>query len=114
VERVPRAKLHPVSRSSPADLAVAFRSYGRRLRESIGDAPESSVIGLVGELRGHIDAAAAVLGTSSDANAVADAILARRSEDWDDASLSALRQHADAAGEVLRRIAATTGSDEDD
>jgi hypothetical protein len=103
-----------VSGSTPADLAVAFRSYARRLREAIGDAPESSVIGLVSELRGHVEAAAAILGTSPDANAVADGILARRSEDWDATSLSTLRQHADAAGAILRRIAATTGSDQED
>jgi hypothetical protein len=102
-----------VSGSSPADLAVTFRSLARRLREAIGDAPESSVSGLVGELRSHIEAAAAVLGTSPDATAVADAIQARRSEDWDNASLAALREHALAAGAVLRRIAATTESDQD-
>jgi CheY-specific phosphatase CheX len=103
-----------VSGSTPADLAVAFRSYGRRLREAIGDAPESSVIGLVGELRGHVEAAAAMLGASPEAGAVADAIMARRPDDWDDASLSTLREHAAAAAAILRRIAAATGSDEDD
>jgi hypothetical protein len=102
-----------MSGSSPADLAVTFRSLARRLREAIGDAPESSVIGLVGELRGHVEAAAAVVGTPADGNAVADAIQGRRPDDWDDASLSTLREHALAAGAVLRRIAATTESDQD-
>lgn len=103
-----------MSGSSPADLAVTFRSLARRLREAIGDAPESSVTGLVRELRGHVEAAAAVLGTRPDADAVADAILAHRSEDWDEGSLSSLRAHALAAGAVLRRVAATTGSDQED
>jgi hypothetical protein len=95
-----------MSQSTPADLAVAFRSLARRLREAIGDAPESSVAGLVGELRSHIDAAAAVVGVPADADAIATAILARPSDDWDEPTLDQLRRHALDAGAVLRRIAA--------
>lgn len=103
-----------MSGSTPADLAVAFRSLARRLREAIGDFPEASVSGLVGELRGHVEAAAAMLGTLPDPDAVADAVLARRADDWDEPTLSALREHALAAGAVLRRIATTTETDVDD
>jgi hypothetical protein len=103
-----------VSGSSPADLAVAFRSLDRRLRESIGDGSEAAVSGLVGELRGHVEAAARVLGTTPDANAVAGAITARRPDDWDQPTLDELRRHALDAGAVLRRIAAATESDQND
>ena len=97
--------------SSPADLAIAFRSLARRLREATGDAPKSQVTGLVTELRSHVDAAAAVLGTPATADAVADAILARRVDDWDEPTLDELRQPALDAGAVLRRIAAATETD---
>jgi hypothetical protein len=104
------------SGSAPADLAVAFRSLARRLREAIGDGSDGSVVGLVGELRANVDGAAQLLGVpaGAGADAVADAILARRAEDWDQASLDELRRHALDAGAVLRRIAATTATDVDD
>jgi hypothetical protein len=103
-----------VSRSTPADLAVAFRSLGRRLREAIGDGSESQVVSLVTELRRNVEAAAGLLGTSPDADAVAAAILSRRPDDWDEPTLDQLRQHALGAGDVLRRIAATTENDRDE
>ena len=93
---------------------MTFRSLGRRLREAIGDGSESQVVGLVSELRGHVETAAGLLGTSPDADAVADAIVARRADDWDEPTLDELRQHALGAGDVLRRIAATTESDVED
>lgn len=102
-----------MSGTSPADLAVAYRSLARRLREAIGEESEASVAGLIGELRGHIDAAAGVLGTAPDAEAVASAIVARRADDWDEATLTKLRDQALAAGAVLRRIAAATETDPD-
>jgi hypothetical protein len=103
-----------VSGSSPADLAVAFRSLDRRLRESIGDGSEAAVAGLVGELRGHVEAAASLLGTTADAGAVAQAITARRPDDWDQLTLNELRRHALDAGSFLRRIAAATERDSED
>ena len=90
---------------------MAYRSLGRRLREAIGDGSESQVVGLVSDLRRHVEAAAGVLGTSPDADAVADAILARRADDWDEPTLHELRRHALGAGDVLRRIAAETDAD---
>ncbi len=93
---------------------MAFRSLGRRLREAIGDGSESQVVGLVSELRRNVEAAAGLLGTSPDADAVADAILARRADDWDEPTLDQLRQHALGAGDVLRRIAVATEADGDE
>jgi hypothetical protein len=93
---------------------VAFRSLNRRLRESIGDGSEAAVAGLAGELRSHVEAAASLLGTTPDADAVAGAITARRPDDWDQPTLDELRRHALEAGAVLRRIAAATESDGED
>jgi hypothetical protein len=45
---------------------------------------------------------------------VADAILARRADDWDEPMLDQLRQHALDAGDVLRRITAATESDREE
>jgi hypothetical protein len=103
-----------VSGSTPDDLAVAFQSLARRRREAIGDSAPAALGGLPAELQRHIDAAAATLGTTGDAAAVAAAIRARRPEDWDGATLDELRRHALDAGDVLRRIAAAAGTDADD
>ena len=93
---------------------MTFKSLGRRLREAIGDGSESQVAGLVGELRRHVDAAAGVLGTPADADAVANAILARGADEWDESTLDQLREHALGAGDVLRRIAAATATHDED
>ncbi len=91
-----------MNKSTPHDLAVTFRSLARRQREAIG------------ELHQHVEAAAKVLGTPSDANAVADALVNRPADAWDVETLDTLRQEALAIGAVLRRIAATTGADDQD
>jgi hypothetical protein len=103
-----------MSKSTPDDLVVTFRSLARRQREAIGDADPSSVGGALGELQRHVEAAARLLGVRSDANAVADAIDHRPADAWDGAQLDALRQEALAAGAVLRRISAATGADDDE
>ncbi|MGI9053454.1 MAG: hypothetical protein ACR2HQ_12540 [Ilumatobacteraceae bacterium] len=91
--------------TTPADLAVAFRSLARRSREAIGDANPASVGGLVAELQRHVDAAAAAIGAANDASAVAAAIEARPFDTWDEPTLDELRREALDAGAVLRRIA---------
>lgn len=102
-----------MSGSTPADLAVTFRSLARRQREAIGDADPRALGGLVAELRAHVAAAGAALGTAGDAESVAAAIERRTTEDWDDATLTTLRQEALAAGAVLRRLAAAAESEQD-
>ncbi len=94
-----------MSGSTPADLAITFRSLARRTSEAIGDAEPSAVSGLVAELQRHVDAAAATVGSAADGAAVAAAIEQRRAEDWDDVTLEELRRQALDAGAVLRRIA---------
>lgn len=95
-----------MSKSTPDDLAVAFRSLPRRRSEAIGAAEGAPVGALLAELDAHIAAAATLLGAAADAGAIADAIAARRPEDWDSITLDGLRQRATDAGVVLRRIAA--------
>jgi hypothetical protein len=102
-----------MSPTTPADLAVAFRSFSRRQREAIGDANPATLGGLLAELQGHIAAAAATMRTSPDAEALAQAIESRHPDDWDDATLATLRAEALAAGGVLRRLAAAAGADDD-
>jgi hypothetical protein len=102
--------LHRVSPTTPSDLAVAFRSLARRQREALGDAEPSAHAGLIAELRGHLDAAAAAMHTSSDAESLARAIEDRPADMWDDETLATLRQQALEAGNVLRRLGMATGA----
>jgi len=95
-----------MSASTPSDLVVTFRSLARRQREATGDVDPSVVRDLVTELDAHVSRAAAALGTAGGADAVAAAIERRAPEDWDDATLTTLRDEALAVGAVLRRLAA--------
>jgi hypothetical protein len=103
-----------MSPTTPSDLAVAFRSLARRQREALGDAEPSAYSGLVAELSSHVEAAAAVMHTSPDADAVARAIDDRPPDTWNDEMLAALRQHALEAGAVLRAMSAAAGTAHDD
>ena len=103
-----------MSKSTPEDLAVTFRSLARRLREAIGDADPATVGGAVGQLHGHVEASAALLHVPADANVVADTLDARPPDEWDDATLDELRQQALEIGAILRRISAVTGAEDPD
>lgn len=94
-----------MTKSTPTDLAVAFRSLGRRRSEALDAAEDAPVGGLLDELGRQIAAAAALVGSIDSADAVADAIEARAPKDWHAPTLDALRGHALEAGVVLRRIA---------
>jgi hypothetical protein len=102
-----------MSLTTPDDLAVAFRSLARRQREALGDAEPSAHAGLLAELRGHVEAAAAVMHSAPDAESLARAILDRPADMWDDATLSTLRQQALEAGAALRALSIATGAYED-
>jgi shikimate kinase len=91
-------------KSSPADLAVTFRSIARRLREARGEAPASAVAPLEAQVDGHVRAAAGLVHSSADAESVAAAILERPADDWDEADLDALRANALEIGKVLRAV----------
>jgi hypothetical protein len=91
-----------MSRTSPADLAVTFRTVPRRLREAYGDDQPASG----SDLATQLGTAAQLLGTHADAEAIAAAIDARQLDEWDDTTLEQLRQVALDVGAQLRAIAA--------
>ena len=91
-----------MSPSSPADLAVTFRSIPRRLREAYGD--EQPAAG--SDLATQLEAAGRLLDSPPDPGLIASAIDARKPDDWDAATLHELRALALDVGSELRRIAA--------
>ena len=91
-------------KTTPADLAVAFRSLARRLGEAL-DAAESPADPMVAELDALVSRAAVLVGSAPDAAAVADAIDARPADAWDVTTLDTLRDLGVSAGSVIRRIA---------
>ncbi len=106
---------------SPGDLAVAFRSFGRRLDEAMAptkddparaDTGSPSARELAAQLSGVVADAAGVMGVAaaSDVRAggatVADAIAATPPDAWDDARLERLRTLALDGGRLLRQIEA--------
>jgi hypothetical protein len=94
-----------MSKSTPADLAVAFRSLTRRRGEAIEAAEGAPVGPLLGELERHVSAAAGLVGSPPTPEGVADAISSRSIDDWDSDTLDELRRLATEAGTVVRRIA---------
>lgn len=98
--------------TSPSDLAVAFRSFARRLREALADAEgdQSAARPHIDALVERIDAAAATLHVEPSADlaatgeAIARRIEATPADEWDVATLDALRADALAAGDYLRQV----------
>jgi hypothetical protein len=101
-----------MSKTTPDDLVVAFRSLVRRRGEALDAAQDAPVGGLVAELDRIVAAAATTVRSAPTPGAVAAAIEARRSDDWDTATLDELRRLATEAGTLLRRIA-ESGPDEE-
>jgi hypothetical protein len=100
-----------MSKSTPDDLAVAFRSLVRRRDEALVAARGAPVGDLLAEFDRTVAAAAATVRSAPHPAAVAAAIHARSIEDWDAESLDELRRMATVAGTILRRIA-DSGPDE--
>ncbi len=92
--------------SAPADLAVAFRSLARRLKEALApvDGDTSVAAPMLEELQRVVAKAAAVVRAEPSAGAVADAIERRPPDSWIDSELDALRREALDAGRLLRAI----------
>jgi hypothetical protein len=101
-----------MTKTTPADLAVAFRSLVRRRDEALEAAKGAPVGDLLAELDRIIGAAAAVVGSAPNPAAIATAIGARKIEAWDGDTLDQLRRLALDAGTIVRRIA-ESGPDED-
>ncbi len=98
-----------MSKTSPADLAVTFRSVPRRVREALGD--DQPVAGTA--LHDQLARAASLLGVAPDATTIADAINAIPADHWDQAVLEGLRGIALEVGAQLRRLAAHRNADDD-
>jgi hypothetical protein len=97
--------------SSPDDLAIAFRSVNRRLREASGDTSPEVTAAAHAELRAQLEQAGRLLGTTGDPTAIADAITATKPDRWDNAVLDELRNIALETGRLLRHIATLAGTD---
>jgi hypothetical protein len=94
-----------MSKSTPRDLAVAFRSMSRRLRDAQDDdTPPVAVASAENEIQKAITSASAVLGSAATAEAVASAIEARRVSDWSDDELAAIQVFADNAARAIRGV----------
>jgi hypothetical protein len=94
-----------MSAASPDDLAIAFRSVSRRLKEAQADAPSQVTASPTAELHGLVEEAGRLMGTSTDPAAIADAIIALPADQWNDQTVSRLRAIALDVGRLLRHIA---------
>jgi hypothetical protein len=100
-----------MAQTAPADLAVAFRSFARRLHDALRDADDTAPAQpFVAALTATVDAAATHLHVEPGADlaatgsAIAQRIEATPADDWDAATLDALRSAALTAGSQLRQI----------
>ena len=101
-----------MSASTPADLAVTFRSLARRQREAIGDAdpaprPVSSPSCRATSPRPPPPC------TPRRRRSRRPGHRGRPADEWDEATLDTLRAEGLAAGAVLRRIPAAAEEDDD-
>jgi hypothetical protein len=99
-----------MSSSSPADLAIAFRSINRRLHEAQGDAPPEVTASATAELEAHLEDAGRMMGTSADPQSIADAIASTHPDRWESATLTRLQAIALEIGTLLRHVAELTGN----
>ena len=94
-----------MSASAPSDLAVAFRSLSRRLREGSSEDVSAAAIATA---RAAVDAAiasaAGVLGCGATPEAVATAIQARKAREWTDSDLAAIQRSANEAAAAIRGL----------
>lgn len=91
--------------SSPSDLAVAFRSFPRRLEQAVGDdTPPSAVQTANDSVHAAVVDAATRLGSAATPEGVAAAIDHRHLPDWTDDDLAGLQANADAAAKAIRTL----------
>ena len=95
-----------MSKSTPSDLAVAFRSLPRRLSQAPNDdTPAAAIAAAASAVDSALVEAAAVVGSTADAAAIAAAIDARDLRDWTDSDLTALQTAADRGAAAVRTLA---------
>jgi GAF domain-containing protein len=94
-----------MTESTPADLAIAFRSLPRRLREaSIGEVDPLDVNSTNATVNESIASAAHVLGCEATVEAIATTIERRRIADWSEGQLHTVQTIATTAGTAIRRL----------
>ncbi len=95
-----------MSSTSPNELAITFRSIPRRLREAQADTPAAATQPHTTAISSHLAAAGALMRTTADPVAIADAIDAVAVDDWSEHTLNSLRSIALDLGSALRAVAA--------
>jgi hypothetical protein len=98
-----------MSESTPADLAVAFRSFERRLGEALapvgGDRRHTpQIASLTEQIDAELARVAGELRTAASWTGVAAAIQRRHADDWTPATLAPLRDGALSIGRMLREL----------
>ena len=94
-----------MSTSTPADLAIAFRSLPRRLREaSILDVAPDAIATATSALDSAVVASARLLGCSASVEAIASRIDERRLDDWTAGDIESLQAYAREAGTAIRVV----------
>lgn len=91
-----------MSRSSPSDLAVAFRSMPRRLRDALEGCEDAANWSGHARIDTALREAADIVGSSNDPLHLADAIDRRQLVDWTDDDLSRLQTLALQLGALVR------------
>jgi hypothetical protein len=94
-----------MSASSPADLAITFRSLDRRLRDARGDVSSAVVNEQLSAIERLVARSAQLVRSTSDPVQVADAIEAVPADGWGD-ELDELRTIGLELGRQLRAVAA--------
>jgi hypothetical protein len=104
-----------MSKTSPGDVAVAFRSLARREREALDAGAAAAATGLSSELRRIVAEAGTLVGrpAAGGPSDVAEAIEATPGAEWEQGVVDQLGELALAAGAALRRAteAADAGGD---
>jgi hypothetical protein len=102
-----------MSGSSPSDLALAFRSFPRRLREARGTVPHDIIGQQLRDIDHELADAAALLHSNADPLAIADAIDALPAQSWSDDLIGPLRIIALELGGLLRALEAANHQPDD-
>ncbi len=100
-----------MSSAAPADLAIAFRSMERRLREAQGDTPHELTARAHTEVSGLLTEAAGLLSSTAEPGAIADAIDRVPADQWVPAVLDRLGAIALELGRWVRQLAAFGDAD---
>lgn len=86
---------------------MLFRSLARRQEQALGGVPphHDGVRSLVADLHLHVSAAARIVGTDVEPDAIAEGLTSRPAAAWSDAELTHLREIGLELGHLLRSLA---------